>query len=82
MAAHDIRPSISQSRFPSRSYERMRFTAEVTISVRPSCSHTYGLAQLDTSSRAVRHSSAPVRLSRAAIHDSSSLSYTMITMSP
>ena len=40
MAAQDIRPSISHSRRPSRSYERMRLTPEVTISVRSAFSQT------------------------------------------
>ena len=52
----------------------MRFTPEVTISVRRSFSQTNGVAQVETSSRDRRQISSPVRLSSAAIHDSSSLS--------
>ena len=48
----------------------------VTSSVRSAFSQTYGVDQLDPSSRSVRHASAPVSALSAATHDRSSLSTT------
>jgi hypothetical protein len=71
-------PASSQSRRPLVSYERTFFVPVVTISVRRSLCQTKGVAQFDASpSRSVRHTCAPVRASKAAMNERSSLSFTM-----
>jgi hypothetical protein len=60
------------------SYERTFLVPVVTISVRRPVCQMNGDDQFDASpGRSVRHSSAPVRASKAAMNDRSSLSLTI-----
>ena len=58
-------PAHCQTSFPSSSaYARTRFVPLVMTWVRPPKSVTSGVAQVEGSSRGIRQSSFPVRLSR------------------